>query len=179
MSIEIRTSGSNASDPDAKNKNNVEAIGDVAAELFRFRSALPKQSPAQFAPISVVLKRCRGYTVRQESNPQRQADNKSDCHRRFQNYPVARPFWLQHLSTELPCMRRSSASFFVAAGTASCCTLPPPRSQNLSRHKKSPGLLPDRGNSNYLMSGQRQDTRRSTARPRLQCRTSRTCCPTI
>ena len=88
MSIEIRISGSNASDPDAKNKNNVKTIGDVAAELFRFRSALSKQSPAQFAPVSVFLKRYRGYTVRQESNPRQQAENKSDCHRRFQNYEV-------------------------------------------------------------------------------------------
>ncbi|MBQ7221529.1 MAG: hypothetical protein IJS28_11170 [Synergistaceae bacterium] len=63
VSVEIRTSGSDASDPDAKvispskGKNNVEAIGNVVAELFRFRSALSKQSPAQFAPVSVVLKR--------------------------------------------------------------------------------------------------------------------------
>lgn len=63
VSIEIRTSGSNASDPDPKSitptkgKNSVDAIGDVIAELMKFRSTLSKQSPAQFAPISVVMKR--------------------------------------------------------------------------------------------------------------------------
>lgn len=63
VSIEIRTSASNASDPYAmvispsKGKNNVEAVGEVITELFRFRSALSKHSPAHFAPVSVVLKR--------------------------------------------------------------------------------------------------------------------------
>ena len=63
VSVEIRTSGSSASDPDPKSitptkgKNSVEAVGDVIAELLKFRSELSKQSPAQFAPVSVVLKR--------------------------------------------------------------------------------------------------------------------------
>ncbi|MBQ6970908.1 MAG: hypothetical protein IJP86_00980 [Synergistaceae bacterium] len=63
VSIEIRTSGSSASDPKPKSitptkgKNSVEAVGDVIAELMRFRSALSEQSPAQFATVSVVLKR--------------------------------------------------------------------------------------------------------------------------
>ena len=63
ISIEIITSGSDASDPDMKSitpsngKNSVDSVGDVVAELMKFRSVLSKQSPSKFAPVSVVLRR--------------------------------------------------------------------------------------------------------------------------
>ncbi len=63
ISIEIITSGSSASDPAIKSitpsqgKNNVDSVGDVVVELMKFRSALSKQSPSDFAPVHVVLRR--------------------------------------------------------------------------------------------------------------------------
>ena len=66
VSIEIRTSGTSASSPNPKiitpshGRNNVESVGDVISELQKFRNALAKQSPANFAPVGVVLQR---YTL--------------------------------------------------------------------------------------------------------------------
>ena len=59
VSIEIKTSGSSANPTPTlpKGKNNVDSVGDVLAELVRFKSELSQQTPAQFAPFTVYLKR--------------------------------------------------------------------------------------------------------------------------
>ena len=63
VSIEIRTSGVSASSPNPKiitpshGKNSVDSVDDVIAELQKFRNQLAKQSPADFAPVGVILQR--------------------------------------------------------------------------------------------------------------------------
>ena len=66
VSIEIRTSGISASSPNPQiitpshGKNSIESVNDVISELQKFRSQLAQQSPADFAPVNVILQR---YTL--------------------------------------------------------------------------------------------------------------------
>lgn len=63
ISIEIRTSGINAANPNAKSitpkhgKNSLSSISDVFAEMMKFRTKLAAQKPADYPPIGIVLNR--------------------------------------------------------------------------------------------------------------------------
>ncbi len=63
VSIEVRTSGVSASSPDPRiitpshGKTNIDSISDVISELQKFRTQLAQQSPADFAPVGVILQR--------------------------------------------------------------------------------------------------------------------------